>query len=120
MARHREGAIRMPEEMARCAGTNRSARPRPWCRRLPDVDGPPDRPRPESRQRWRLVARRAGDAPSLTQRELADAWEAAAVASGLPVTWTDAATSRVRLSFGAPLQAGIAAEAELIDLFLTD
>jgi radical SAM-linked protein len=84
------------------------------------VDGQPDRPRPEARQRWRLVARRSADAPPLTQREVAEAWEAAVVESGLPVAITDAARPRARLSFGAPLPLGIAAEAELIDLFLTD
>ena len=64
--------------------------------------------------------RRSSDAPSLTQRELADAWEAAVAASGLPVAWTDAATPRIRLSFGAALPAGVAGEAELIDLVLTE
>ena len=63
--------------------------------------------------------RRSADAPSLTQRELADAWEEALARSGLPVAWTDAATPRIRLSFGAPLPVGVAGEAELIDLYLT-
>jgi radical SAM-linked protein len=84
------------------------------------VDGPPDRPRQEPRQRWRLVARRSAEAPSLTQRELAEAWEQAVTASGLPVAWTDTATRRMRLSFGAPLPVGVMGEAELIDLVLTD
>ena len=84
------------------------------------MDGPPDRPRSEARQRWRLVARRSAEAPSLTQREVAEAWEAAVVASGLPVAFTDAARPRARVSFGAPLPLGIAAEAELIDLVLVE
>lgn len=84
------------------------------------MDGPSDRSRPDPRQRWRLVTRRAPDAPSLTQRELAEAWEEAVAASSLPLAWTDAAPPRVRLSFGAPLALGIAAEAELVDLFLTE
>ena len=84
------------------------------------MDGPPDRPRSEPRQRWRLVARRSAEAPSLTQREVAEAWEAAVVASGLPVAFTDAARPRARVSFGAPLPLGIAAEAELIDLVLVE
>jgi radical SAM-linked protein len=84
------------------------------------VDGPPDRPRSEPRQRWRLVARRSAEAPSLTQREVAEAWEAAVVASGLPVAYTDATRPRARVSFGAPLPLGIAAEAELIDLVLVE
>jgi radical SAM-linked protein len=84
------------------------------------VDGPPDRPRSEARQRWRLVARRSTEAPPLTQREVAEGWEAAVVASGLPVAFTDAARPRARVSFGAPLPLGIAAEAELIDLVLVE
>jgi radical SAM-linked protein len=63
--------------------------------------------------------RRSADAPPLTQRDLADAWEEALAGSGLPVAWTDAATPRIRLSFGAPLPVGVAGEAELIDLYLT-
>ena len=74
----------------------------------------------EPRQRWRLVVRRSVGAPVLTQREVADAWEEAAVGSGLPVAWTDTATPRIRLSFGAPLPVGVAAEAELIDLYVTE
>jgi radical SAM-linked protein len=84
------------------------------------VDGPPDRPRSEPRQRWRLVARRSSEAPSLTHREVAEAWEAAVVQSGLPVAFTDAARPRARVSFGAPLPLGIAAEAEFIDLVLVE
>ena len=63
--------------------------------------------------------RRSAEAPSLTQRELADAWEGAVAGSGLPVAWTDTATPRVRLSFGAALPVGVAGEAELIDVYLT-
>jgi radical SAM-linked protein len=84
------------------------------------VDGPPDLPGAEPRQRWRLVVCRAPDAPTTTQRELAEAWETAIVGSGLPVAMTDAAAPRPRVSFGAPLQARIAAEAELIDVVLTE
>jgi radical SAM-linked protein len=84
------------------------------------VDGPPDRPRSEARQRWRLVARRSTEAPPLSQREVAEGWEAAVIASGLPVAFTDAARPRARVSFGAPLPVGIAAEAELIDLVLAE
>ena len=64
--------------------------------------------------------RRSSEAPVLTQREVADTWEEAVAGSGLPVAWTDAATPRIRLSFGAPLPVGVAAEAELIDVFLTE
>jgi radical SAM-linked protein len=84
------------------------------------VDGPTDRPRQELRQRWRLVVRRSAEAPALTQRELAEAWELAVQECGLPVAWTDAATPRLRLSFAAPLPLGVIGEAELIDVFLTE
>lgn len=40
--------------------------------------------------------------------------------SGLPVAMTEAAVPRARLSFGAPIATGIAAEAELLDLVLTE
>jgi radical SAM-linked protein len=84
------------------------------------VDGPPDRLRQEARQRWRLVVRGSAEAQPLTQRELAEAWEQAVGGCGLPAAWTDAATPRIRLSFGAPLPVGVAGEAELIDLYLTE
>jgi radical SAM-linked protein len=64
--------------------------------------------------------RRSAEAPGLTQRELAEAWEAAVRESGLPVARSDAATSRLRLSFAAPLPPGVIGEAELIDVFLTE
>lgn len=64
--------------------------------------------------------RGASDAPPLTQRELGDAWEGAIAASGLPVAWTDSATPRIRMSFGAALPLGVAGEAELIDVYLTE
>ena len=64
--------------------------------------------------------RRSAEAPALSQREVGEAWEEAAAGSGLPVAWTDAATPRIRLSFGAPLPIGVAGEAELIDLYLTE
>jgi radical SAM-linked protein len=54
------------------------------------------------------------------QRETGDAWEAAVAAAGLPLARTQAAVPRPRISFGAPLPAGIAGEAELIDLVLVE
>jgi radical SAM-linked protein len=77
-------------------------------------------PRPEPRQRWRLVLARGATAVDQTQRELAEAWEGAIVAAALPVAWSDAPTPRPRISFGAPLSVGMAAEAELIDIVLTE
>ena len=56
----------------------------------------------------------------MTQRELAGAWEAAIAGSGLPVAMSDAPTPRPRIAFGAPIPMGVAAEAELIDVYLTE
>jgi radical SAM-linked protein len=66
-----------------------------------------------------VVARDAG-APSAAQRELADAWIGAIQAAGLPIAWTDADRSRPRISFGAPLPIGMAADGELIDVVLVE
>ncbi len=66
-----------------------------------------------------MVAR-APDAPRLAQREVTDAWLAAFEAAALPVARSEGATARPRISFGAPLPLGMAAEGELIDLVLTD
>jgi radical SAM-linked protein len=67
-----------------------------------------------------LVVARDRDAPALGQRELSDAWLSAIEAAGLPVARTEGATPRPRISFGAPLQAGMTAEGELIDIVLTE
>ncbi len=64
--------------------------------------------------------RRSADAPPVAQRELAEQWERAVLDSGLPVALSEAVVPRARLSFGAPISTGIAAEAELIDLVLTE
>lgn len=69
------------------------------------------------RQRWRLVVARSADAPRLAGRELSEAWEIAIEASGLP-NHLLAGRPRGRIAFGAPLPAGIAADRELIDIFL--
>lgn len=71
------------------------------------------------RQRWRLVVARSADAPRLAGRELADAWEVAVEATGLPVH-RPAGRARTRVAFGAPLQLGIAAARELVELFLVE
>ena len=74
----------------------------------------------EPRQRWRLVVARAAGAPDQAQRDLADDWVAAIDAAGLPVAWTEGARPRPRIAFGAPLPVGMAANAELIDVVMTD
>ena len=66
-----------------------------------------------------MVAR-AVAAPELAQREVAEGWVAAIEAAGLPVAWTEGARSRPRIAFGAPLPIGMAANAELIDVVLTE
>lgn len=72
----------------------------------------------EPRQRWRLTYCRRADAPALPQREQLDAWEASLRRSGLPFAGLDLPRPRPRLVFGAPLAVGMAAEHELLDLFM--
>ncbi len=74
----------------------------------------------EPRQRWRLVVARSAAAPEQPQREVSDGWFAAIEDAGLPVAWTEGARSRPRIAFGAPLPVGMAADAELIDVVLTE
>lgn len=80
----------------------------------------PPPPPPPPRQRWRLVVARAADAPRLAQREVVNSWLTAFEAAGLPVARSEGATARPRVSFGAPLPLGMAAEGELIDVVLTE
>jgi radical SAM-linked protein len=72
------------------------------------------------RQRWRLVVGRAPDAPALAQRELNEAWLASIMAAGLPLAHSDGTSPKPRISIGAPLPTGMAADAELIDVVLTE
>ncbi len=74
----------------------------------------------EPRQRWRLVVARSANAPELAQREVAEGWVSAIADAGLPVAWTEGARPRPRIAFGAPLPIGMAANAELIDVVLTE
>ena len=62
---------------------------------------------------------RGQDAPRIAGRELADAWEDALEASGLPVHRA-AGRTRTRVAFAAPLQLGVAAERELAEVFLAE
>lgn len=77
-------------------------------------------PAPEPRQRWRLVVGRSDAAAGQNQRDVADTWEAAIVAAGLPLARGGDARARPRISFGAPLPVGMAANGELIDVVLTE
>ena len=62
---------------------------------------------------------RSADAADLGGRELADAWESALEGSGLPA-FVPAGRGRARVAFGAPMSAGLIAEAELADIVLTE
>ena len=62
---------------------------------------------------------RAEDAPQLAGRELADAWETALEASGLPVHRA-AGRARGRVAFAAPLPLNVAAERELAEVLLAE
>jgi hypothetical protein len=74
---------------------------------------------PPPRQRWRLVLARSAGEGLATGRDLADAWDATVVASGLPVH-RPVGKSRARVAFGAPIPASIALEHELADIVLTE
>jgi radical SAM-linked protein len=74
----------------------------------------------EPRQRWRVRFRRRPDAPALPQREQMAAWEASMVAGGLPLAGLDNAEPRPRIVIAAPLTVGMAAEGELVDLFVVE
>jgi radical SAM-linked protein len=74
----------------------------------------------EPRQRWRLVIARDVDAPTAGTRDVAEAWTAALEAAGLPLAYSEGARSRPKISFGAPLPVGMAAEGELIDAVLVE
>lgn len=86
------------------------------------AESPEPRPAPplEPRQRWRLTVRRAAEAPPLSQRELAEAWDQAIAASGLPIFVGDPAKPKARVVFGAPLTVGMASDGELLEIVLTE
>jgi radical SAM-linked protein len=67
-----------------------------------------------------MTVGRTSDAPGLSQRETFTAWDEAIAAAGLPVWVGDPAKPKPRLAFGAPLSVGQVAEAELIDVVLTE
>lgn len=85
----------------------------------PPIDVVREPPPPPPRQRWRLVLARSADAPALAGRDLADAWDAALDASGLPV-FRAPGKVRARLAFGAPIPVDLVAEQELADILLTE
>jgi radical SAM-linked protein len=93
------------------------------------VSGPAASPDPElsstatavePRQRWRLVVARSADAPAQTHREATESWTAALESTDLPLARTSGPGMRPRISLGAPLPVGMAAEGELIDVVLVE
>jgi radical SAM-linked protein len=76
-------------------------------------------PTPEPRARWRLVVGRSAMAAAAgTGRDAEVAWSDAITQSGLPAVLGDG--GRPRVSFGAPLPAGMLADGELVDIVLTE
>jgi hypothetical protein len=66
------------------------------------------------------VIRRRADAPPLPHKEWLGAWDEALLRAGLPIAGLDAPVPRPRIVSAAPLATGLAAEAELIDVLLTE
>jgi radical SAM-linked protein len=85
---------------------------------VPAATPSPPPPVIEARQRWRLVLRRTAGGPALGQREVAAAFDAGLVTSGLPLVPSGRMRSRIIL--GAPLPVGVAARRELADLFIAE
>ena len=91
---------------------------------IPSPDPVPDAPPPpapslEPRQRWRVTFGRAAAAGDEVPsgREYIGRWEETLLASGLPVLVLS--SERPRIALGAPLPTGCAADAELLEFWLT-
>jgi radical SAM-linked protein len=74
----------------------------------------------EARQRWRIVFRRDPDTSASSDVETAEAWVSALSGSGLPIAFSQGKAARARIALAAPLPAGVAGEAELVDVALTE
>ena len=74
----------------------------------------------EAVQRWRLVLSRDPLSGEAGQRDQLAAWDAALIASGLPVAGLDAPKVKPRFAPAAPLAAALAGEAELVDVWLVE
>jgi radical SAM-linked protein len=83
------------------------------------TNGPANEPVAPPRQRWRLVVARSAEAPRLAGRDLTETWELAIEATGLPIH-RPAGRAHGRVAFGASLPMGIAAERELVEIFMTE
>ncbi|HEY7133328.1 MAG TPA: DUF2344 domain-containing protein [Candidatus Limnocylindrales bacterium] len=80
----------------------------------------PSEAAPEARQRWRITfARDAVDADRVGRAAI-DAWNEAAVSSGLPIARQPGDVGRPRMAFAAPLPAVARGERELLDLWLLE
>ncbi len=98
--------------------------------RLTRVQSPPEPPERvsdtgtsgarEAVQRWRLVIAREPQTDGPGQRELLADWDAALIASGLPLSGLDSPRAKPRFVLGAPLGSGVRGEAELADLWLVE
>jgi radical SAM-linked protein len=73
----------------------------------------------EPRQRWRIVFARAAP-PSPEHGDGVAGWEAALAAAGLPLAFGQGRAVRPRVALAAALPIGIAGEAELADVVLTE
>lgn len=83
---------------------------------MPDV-APSQTPIP--RQRWRIVYRRDEDARFLAHLDAMKLWERALRRGGIPVAQTEGMSPRPRVVFAAPLPLGMLAEAEIVDIVLS-
>jgi Uncharacterized protein conserved in bacteria (DUF2344) len=98
--------------------------------RLARVQSPPEPPEravdtgtPGARevvQRWRLVIACEPRPDGLGQRELLAGWDAALLASGLPLAGLDLPRAKPRFVLAAPLGSAVSGEAELADLWLVE
>jgi hypothetical protein len=83
------------------------------------IPAEPSLPQAEPRQRWRLTFSRDPVPADQVGRTVLDAWQESLAGSGLPLATVDgSADGRIRIAFGAPLQAAARGEAELADLWL--
>lgn len=73
----------------------------------------------EPRQRWRIVFARAAP-PSPEHGDGVAAWEAALASAGLPLAFSQGRAVRSRVALAAALPIGVAGEAELADMVLTE
>ena len=85
----------------------------------PPVSHPAVPPR-EPVQRWRLVVRREALDAEQVARTQQTAWEAALIATGLPLVGLDGGSGRPRFALAAPLAPTIPGERELADVWLID